>query len=49
MSEEEKGVPPVNNGNVFDNYYWTQNNKDVSVHIPLQKHIKCKDISIQRD
>ena len=46
MSDEE-GVPPVNNGNVFDNYYWTQNHKDVSIHIPLQKHIRCKDIEIR--
>jgi hypothetical protein len=44
---EEGGVPPVNNGNVFDNYYWTQNHKDVSIHIPLQKNIRCKDIEVK--
>jgi len=47
MSEEEKGLPPVNNGFVLDNYRWTQNHKDVSLHIPLQKHIKCKDIDVR--
>ena len=46
MSEEE-GIPPVNNGNVFENYFWTQNHKDVSIHIPLQKHIRCKDIDVK--
>ena len=26
--EDEKGLIPVNNGLVFENYRWTQNHKD---------------------
>ena len=43
---EKKGLEPVENGFEFENYKWTQNAKDVSLHIPISKNIKSKDINI---
>ena len=47
MSEEEdKGVPPINNGNEFETYKWTQNHKDVSIFIYLKDKLKPRDIQV---
>ncbi len=38
---------PINNGNIFDTYFWTQNSTDISVTIPLQNIIQSsKDIEV---
>lgn len=43
---ENKGIEPINNGNEFNTYKWTQNHKDVSIVIYLEKGLKPRDIQV---
>ena len=45
--EDEKGLFPINNGLVLENYRWTQNQKDVSITIPIESNTRTKDIEIK--
>ncbi len=45
--EDEKGLVPVNNGLILENYRWTQNHKDISIIIPLESDTRTKDIEIK--
>ena len=47
MSNEEiVKVKPINNGNEFETYTWTQNHKDVQFSIKLPLSTKTKEIDI---
>jgi len=45
--EEDKGLQPINNGLVLENYKWTQNHKDISIFIKLPKNIRGKDVDVK--
>ncbi|KAL1511621.1 hypothetical protein AB1Y20_006413 [Prymnesium parvum] len=43
---EGKGLVPINNGAVYDNYSWTQSLQDLVVTVPIPAGVKAKDLTV---
>lgn len=44
LTAEGKQIP-IGNGGIADNYYWTQNLKDITVYVEAVPGVKSKDVS----